>query len=100
MENAVNIVRKGGTVVVVGLAPKWDRASIDPQALTRNERSLLGSYYGSVKPRQDMPKMVSMYLEGKLDIEGLIQRRYSLDQINEAFVDLENGEDGRGVILF
>ena len=100
VENAFNMVRKGGKIVVVGLAPKWDRASIDPQALTRNERSFIGSYYGSVKPRQDMPKMVSMYLEGKLDIEGLIQRRYSLDQINDAFVDLENGEDGRGVILF
>ncbi len=100
VENAFNMTRKSGTIVVVGLAPKWDRASIDPQALTRNEKVLMGSYYGSVRPRQDMPKLVEMYQQGKLDIESLIQRHYKLDQINEAFDDLEKGEDGRGIIEF
>ncbi len=100
VENAFNMTSKSGTIVVVGLAPKWDKASIDPVALVRNEKSLLGSYYGSVRPRQDMPKLVEMYLQGKLDVEGLIVRRYKLDQINKAYDDLEKGADGRGIIEF
>ena len=100
VENAFNMTRKGGTIVVVGLSPKWERASLDPQALTRNEKALLGSYYGSVRPRQDMPNLVQMYMQGKLDVEGLIQRTYTLDQINDAYDDLEKGEVGRGIIKF
>jgi len=98
--NAFEMTRKAGTVVVVGLAPVGDRAAIDPVALTRGEKILKGTYYGSVRPRQDMPKLVDMYLKGQIDIDNLITRHYKLDQINEAFDALERGEVGRGVIDF
>jgi S-(hydroxymethyl)glutathione dehydrogenase/alcohol dehydrogenase len=47
-----------------------------------------------------MPKMVDMYMSGRLNLDDLITRRYSLDQINEAYEDLDKGEIGRGVIVF
>ncbi len=46
----------------------------------------------------DMPRIVDLYLSGLLNLDDLITRRYSLDQINEAFEDLNRGEVGRGVI--
>jgi S-(hydroxymethyl)glutathione dehydrogenase/alcohol dehydrogenase len=43
---------------------------------------------------------VDFYRSGKLEIGGLALRRYALDEINEAYDDLERGADGRGVIVF
>ncbi len=98
---AFEMTRKAGTVVVVGLAPVWERAAIDVATLTRTEKVIRGTYYGSVRPRQDMPKIIDMYLKGQIDIDNLVTKHYKLDQINEAFDALEKGETaGRAVIDF
>ena len=98
VHTAYNSVRKGGTVVVVGLTPIGDHATIDANKMTRQELTLKGTYYGSVRPAVDMPTMVDLYQAGKIDIDNLITRSYSLDDINKAYQDMENGHIGRGVI--
>ena len=100
VETAFSMARKGGTIVVVGIAPVGETAGINPVSLVRDEKVLKGSYYGSARCHVDMPKMVDMYLSGRLNVDELITRRYSLDQINEAYDDLEQGGIGRGVIVF
>ena len=100
LEAAFSMGRKGGTIVAVGLAPVWEKASIDPVALVRSEKVLKGSYYGSARCHVDMPKMVDLYLSGQLNIDDLITRRYDLDDINRAYDDLAAGQIGRGVIMF
>ena len=95
---AYRMTRKGGTTVVIGISPLGEEAPIDVVGLVREEKTLKGSYYGSAQMRVDMPKMVNLYLSGRLNLDDLIARRYSLDEINQAFEDLEQGEVGRGVI--
>ncbi len=99
-EMAIEMARKGGTAVIVGLAPVGDKASIEAVALTRLEKTIKGCYYGSSRPHQDMPRLIDLYRRGRLDIGRLVTRRYSLDQINEAYQDLEACKLGRGVIVF
>jgi S-(hydroxymethyl)glutathione dehydrogenase/alcohol dehydrogenase len=94
------MARKGGTVVVVGIAPVGENAAINAVSLVRDEKVLKGSYYGSARCHVDMPRMVDLYLGGRLDLDGLVTRRYRLDQVNEAYEDLERGGIGRGVIEF
>lgn len=98
IETAYNSARKGGTIVIVGLAPQGEAAGIDAVSLVRQEKTIKGSYYGGTRPHIDMPTMVNLYLSGKIDIDSLVTRRYKLEEINEAFTDLERGEIGRGVI--
>ena len=100
VETAYAMARKGGNVVVVGIAPIGDTAAIDLVSLVRAEKTVTGTYYGSARCHVDMPKMVDLYLSGRLNIDDLITRRYDLDRINEAYDDLERGEIGRGVIVF
>ncbi|MFW6174662.1 MAG: Zn-dependent alcohol dehydrogenase [Chloroflexota bacterium] len=99
-QNAVNSLRKSGTAVLVGLAPVGDTAGIDMVDMVRSQKTLMGSYYGSASPHESFKTIVDAYLRGKLDIDSLITRRYSLDQINEGFDALDRGEDGRGVLEF
>ncbi len=98
VRQAYKAVRKGGTVVVAGLAPVGDHAEIDLIELVRQEKTLKGTYYGSARPNLDMLTMVDLYQSGKLDLDSLVGKSYSLDQINEAYADLDAGSLGRGVI--
>jgi NDMA-dependent alcohol dehydrogenase len=90
--------RKGGTAVIVGLAPVGAEAGIDAMELVRMEKVLKGSYYGSARPTIDMPAMVDHYFAGRLDLDLLVGKEYALDEINEAYEDLERGLPGRGII--
>ena len=97
---AIQSVRKGGSAVIIGLAPAGETAPIDLVDLVRLQKSLVGSYYGSASPHESFTKLINFYLQGKIDIDSLITRRYELEQINEAFDALARGEDGRGVLVF
>jgi Zn-dependent alcohol dehydrogenase len=97
---AVDMVRKRGTAVIVGIAPVGDTAALEPMVITRQEKTIRGCYYGSAHPRQDMPRIADWYARGLLDIDGLVMRRYRLADINRAYEDLETDAVGRGVLVF
>ena len=93
-------LKKGGTGVLIGLAPIGAKANIDLVDLVRDHKTLLGSYYGSVSPHVTFERIIDFYRSGKIDINSVIERKYPLEKINEAYEDLESGKDGRGIIDF
>jgi Zn-dependent alcohol dehydrogenase len=97
---AVDVLRKRGTAVIVGIAPIGDTAAIEPVVLTRGEKTITGTYYGSAHPRQDMPRIADWVERGRLDVASLVTRRYALADINRAYEDIETDAVGRGVIVF
>jgi S-(hydroxymethyl)glutathione dehydrogenase/alcohol dehydrogenase len=56
--------------------------------------------YGSVRPDLDFPKLVDLYMQGRLKIDELVSRTYRLEEINEGFAALRTGQVARGVITF
>ena len=97
---AYDMCAKSGTVTVVGIAPVGAEAPINAVDIVRNEKTMRGTYYGSARAQTDFPTLVDMYLSGKLNLDDLVVRHYSLDQINEAYGDMDKGEVGRGAIVF
>ena len=97
---AVKSLRRGGTAVSVGLAPVGATAPIDVVDMIRSQKTLVGSYYGSASPHETFRKLVDYYLKGKIDLDSMITRTYSLEQVNEGFDAIAEGEDGVGVIVF
>jgi NDMA-dependent alcohol dehydrogenase len=91
---------RGGTCVMIGLPPAGEKIEIDPGSLVGPERRLLGSCYGSASVFADFPRMIELYLSGKLKIDELITHRYAIDEVNEAFRALAAGELARGIIVF
>jgi S-(hydroxymethyl)glutathione dehydrogenase/alcohol dehydrogenase len=65
-----------------------------------NEKNLRGTYYGSANIRRDFPRLLDLWRSGQLDLEGMITRRLSIEQINEAFDAMQSGEVIRQVITF
>jgi S-(hydroxymethyl)glutathione dehydrogenase/alcohol dehydrogenase len=68
--------------------------------ITRQEKTIKGSYYGSVDSQRDFPLLLDYYLEGSLKLDELVTRHWRLDQINEAFDMMLTGSVARGVIVF
>ncbi len=97
---AIESTKRKGTTVIVGLAPIGDTVNADMIGLCRDQKTLIGSFYGSVSPHQSFKQIIKHYLKGEIDIRSLVERTYKLDQINEAFEDLEKGLDGRGIIIY
>jgi S-(hydroxymethyl)glutathione dehydrogenase/alcohol dehydrogenase len=64
------------------------------------DRWLTASYYGGTNLCRDVPVLADLYLQGKLELDAQLARRYPLEDINRALGDLDAGEAGRGVIVF
>jgi S-(hydroxymethyl)glutathione dehydrogenase/alcohol dehydrogenase len=90
----------GGTCVMLGIMPSGEHLSIDPTRLYGTENRLIGSRYGSALPSVDFPRLVDLYLAGKLHLDELITRRYPLQAINEAHRALAAGENARGLLVY
>jgi S-(hydroxymethyl)glutathione dehydrogenase/alcohol dehydrogenase len=100
MEQVFACIRTGGTAVQIGLAPEGELGGISPFEMALEEKTLKGSFMGSSRPRVDMPRLLDLYRLGTLDLDRLITRTYRLDEINEAYDDLQRGVLARGVITF
>jgi len=96
---AYDAARRGGTAVVVGMAPTGAEISI-PGSIPGDAKTLKGCFYGSTRPAIDFPRLVDLYLQGRLKLDQLVTRQYALDEINEAFAALARGDNARGVVIF
>lgn len=91
--------RNGGTVVCVGAPPITEKIEIAPAALFAvTEKKLLGCILGSSNSLREIPRLVSLWRAGRLDLESLITQRRPLAEINEAMADLRAGRGVRTVL--
>lgn len=98
LAQAYATVRRGGTVVAVGLPPEGLSAELPASDLAREEKIVTGSFYGSCSPQVDMPKVLDLYMQDDLPLDRLVSRAYPLEEINEAFAAMNAGEVARAVI--
>ncbi len=97
---ALQGVRPAGTAVIVGLHAAATHVSIPAGPLVLHNKRLLGSFVGSIRPRIDLPRLVELYRARRLSLDELITKRYPLDDVAQAFADMEAGNVARGVIVF
>ncbi|HRA83892.1 MAG TPA: NDMA-dependent alcohol dehydrogenase [Ilumatobacteraceae bacterium] len=68
--------------------------------LTVFEKQLIGSLFGSANPRKDIPKLLELYTQGLLDLDGLVTKTYPIEGINEGYADMNSGKNIRGVLVY
>ena len=99
-EQCLYAARPGGTIVLAGVSPMGSSTNLPGAIITRQEKVVMGTYYGSANTARDFPLYADLYLKGRLDLERLVSKQYPLEQINEAYADMLSGEAARGVIVF
>lgn len=89
----------GGTAVLVGVPTT--SVELNPSDILIHEKKFIGSIGGSCQPDRDFSKYLQWYNDGVLDLDRLVTKRYSIDQINEATTALQAGEiAGRSIIVY
>jgi S-(hydroxymethyl)glutathione dehydrogenase/alcohol dehydrogenase len=97
---AFDALAPGGHAVAVGISAAKIKAAYSPFMMVFAEKTVSGTFYGSVRPNVDFPVLVDHYMNRKLNIDGLISRTYKLEEINEGFRRMMAGEVARGVVVF
>jgi len=98
-ELCLHAVRPGGVVVLAGISPMGSSTNLPGAIITRQEKTIMGSYYGTANTTRDFPRYAEYYLQGKLPLDRLISKTYTLDQINEAYAEMLSGSIARGVVV-
>jgi S-(hydroxymethyl)glutathione dehydrogenase / alcohol dehydrogenase len=98
LQEALAATTKGGTVVLTGLSRIDALASVQMFPFVMQEKRLIGSAYGSGRPTEDIVRLTRWFQEGRLKLRELVNRRYTLNQIDMAFDALATSAGARGVI--
>lgn len=98
---AFSAIRKGGTAVVTGLGDNSGAGvPIDLTELTLYQKRVQGSLFGQCNPTADIPALLDMYRAGALNLDDIVTRTYSLDEIGRGYEDMHAGRNLRGIVLF
>ncbi|MGD9893942.1 MAG: Zn-dependent alcohol dehydrogenase [Dehalococcoidia bacterium] len=96
VRQAWDMIRPGGMAVVVGLGR--EEVSI-PLGGFLQEKKLIGSLYGSASIQADIPRIIDLYMDGRILLNELVSKQRPLAEVNEAFADMEAGTVARSVLL-
>jgi S-(hydroxymethyl)glutathione dehydrogenase / alcohol dehydrogenase len=96
---ACEIVRKGGTVIVVSSTPLGVPLTMSDFFSFRSQgKNLLSSVYGSTNGRRDFQRYLNLVHSGRLDLSSMVSDVVTLDQVNEALESMQTGDAVRTVI--
>jgi len=100
-ESAMSLCAKGGRVVWTNIAGiNETEVTLNLFNMSLQEKQLIGSIFGSANPRRDIPRLLKLYQEGKLKLDELITRTYSLADINQGYQDMRDGKNIRGMVMY
>jgi NDMA-dependent alcohol dehydrogenase len=92
---------KRSKIVVTNIHPIGEATIAVPAIfLTVYEKQLIGSLFGSGNARKDIPKLLELYSQGQLDLDGLVTKTYTLEGINDGYADMNAGKNIRGVMVY
>jgi NDMA-dependent alcohol dehydrogenase len=92
---------KRSRIVITNLHPTSEQSIAIPAfMITAFEKQIVGSIFGSGNIRKDIPTLMELYFAGQLNLDDLITKTYTLDQINEGYDDMRNGQNIRGILTF
>ena len=96
IKQALDALGPGGALTIVGVPKVGTTYEFVVHALYQN-KSIHGCRYGAARPQHDFPMLADLYLSGRLKIDELITRHYTLDDFDHALADLRAGHLTRGV---
>ena len=99
MEQAFFARDLAGTLVQVGVPTPDMRIDLPMIEFFGRGGALKPSWYGDCLPTRDFPKLVDLYLAGRLDLDLFVSETIALDGVEEAFARMQRGEVLRSVVV-
>ena len=100
LQQGLDLTGKGRTLVATAMAPmRQKEAAIDLGNLALYNKEIKGTVFGSLNPRESVPRLLGLYRRGLLNLDDMVTT-YPLERINEGFQDMRDGLNVRGVVTF
>ena len=97
----MSLVKKAGRGVVTAVANMMaDDVKLNLFEMSMMRKELVGCIFGNANPRYDIPRLLDLYMDGKLKLDEMVTTEYSLDEINQGYQDMRDGKNIRGVIRY
>ena len=97
----MGLTAKGGVCVLTAMGGVLDtEVTLNLAVLSLSQKSLRGSLFGGGNPQYDIPEILALYTMGHLNLDDMVTREYSLEQINDGYRDMLEGRNIRGIIRF
>jgi S-(hydroxymethyl)glutathione dehydrogenase/alcohol dehydrogenase len=93
-------LRVDGTLVAIGVHPSDSEVSLPAGQFATTEKTLMSCLYGTSRPTKDIPLLVEMFRQGRLQLDELVTHRFTLDEINDAVALMADGHHARGIVVF
>ncbi|MDI9914333.1 NDMA-dependent alcohol dehydrogenase [Rhodococcus sp. IEGM 1379] len=101
VEEAMILTAKAGRCVVTAMGHLMDMdVKLNLFLMSMLQKDLQGNIFGGGNARQDVPNLLAMYKAGKLNLDDMITRTYSLEGVNDGYQDMLDGKNIRGVIRY
>jgi S-(hydroxymethyl)glutathione dehydrogenase/alcohol dehydrogenase len=100
VQAATLVTGKGSKVTITAIGKATEKAvHVHAGFLIGYQRQLRGALFGDCNPLYDVPRLLGLYRSGDLKLDELITRRYRLDELNQAYRDMVDGKNIRGVLV-
>ena len=97
----LGLVKKAGRAVITAVAPiTQEDVKLNLFDLAMMRKELVGTIFGNSNPRRDIPHLLHLYQAGKLKLDELVTRTYTLEDINQGYQDMRDGSNIRGVLKY
>ncbi len=101
VDSWMQLTAKGGVCVVTAMGGVMDTdVTLNLAGLSLLQKSLQGSLFGGGNPQYDIPEILALYKMGHLNLDDMVTREYTLEQINDGYRDMLEGRNIRGIIRF
>ncbi|MFE9788092.1 NDMA-dependent alcohol dehydrogenase [Nocardia salmonicida] len=101
VEEGLILTGKAGTLVVTSMG-RMDAGDVKMNTflLSMLQKTVKGCIFGGGNARQDAPQLLSLYKAGQLNLDDMVTRSYSLEEINQGYQDMLDGKNIRGIIRY
>lgn len=96
LEASMEVVRRGGRLVVLGMHPLGAQVPLDMMGFSMYSLTLVACL--GYSPRRDLPPLVRLVASARLDPRRIVSRYYPLEEVNEAYEALRKGTVARAVV--
>ena len=99
-KQAYKSVGRAGELCIIGLAKPGSTLEIDIDAqAVWNQVRVRPVFNGSTNFLRDIPNFVNLYQEGRFNLDNVVSRTISLDEVNDAYASMHE-HVGRTVVTF
>ena len=89
----------GGKRTFIGVAHTGETVAVTPRLLIAG-RTLLGTAFGGVRGRSQLPGLIDRYMDGDILVDEIVSGTIKLEEINEAFEKMKQDSGYRYVVKY